>query len=1028
MRTNLRTIVSLPIKICIPFLYLAPAVPLLSFMNRIILGLILFISSVSAAAQPSIRVEKYTTRDGLSSNNILRALKDSNGFLWLATVDGLNRFDGKDFKIFRNRPGDTLSIPGNIVYRIAEDPTGDLWVMTSKGLCRYVQSKNYFKRFDFPWIDNVEKQYSIEPSLMVDGDVVWFTDYEGINAMDTKTYQVKRYKLRQPFKGRHLISLGKDSYGRIFAGSTDGIFLLDAKTGVFEKAPMPYSYSAPNSFYTSSDKSLWIAVWLDAVLNLKDTLNKVVKFGGKESLFNVFEVGADSLIACGDYPGLLTFSRRNPEFKSVSLINKSTGMTESFVINSIASFDSNFVWFCGSEGLLKWDRRPAKFKTITFQNSKVRFPLKINAFISDPDNPSAIWVNVWYQNLLRYDGNSRETTYFFDQHQKPLASLPWGYYNGLYPGESGEVWITGQFGIWRFDKKKNDFVQLRRDQHPESLIHQPCYRIQKISNGNFITIARGKGIVEFNSDLSFYKEYVFDFKDKSIRDLSITSMVEHDSNTILFCSAQTGLYSLDRRTGKFKHIIQDPKGLAMPANMSMIEKDSRGNVWIGTLENIVVLDSSLSYRISYGTQNGLPSNRIQYIFQDSRGTMWITTKGGLSYFDPGRNVFINYANDDGLLDNDSYFLNELRTGEIAVGHEGGISILKNPLKLGEGNPPTIRLTEIFIGDNEYPGGSTGSVRVKPGEGSLQIRFAAIDFAKGHNITYSYKLEGLSDWTPLGNKNVLNFFELPPGEYTLFVDAVNSTGIKCASPLRLKIDVLAPFYQTWWFRLMVLSLTGMIIYSFYHVRRQKRIELEKIRDRLSRDLHDDIGSTLSSISMLTKSARRRLLENDGKALSESLEKIGDRTTRLLENMSDIIWNVKPENDSLDLVLARMREYASSVLESKRIPFDIDFPESTEGESLSLEIKNNLYMIFKEAVNNSMKYSECTHIYIQFKIDKGVMELTITDNGKGFDPDTVSSTGLLGGNGLNNMRKRAEDMEARLEIKSAPGKGTTVYLRK
>ncbi len=998
-------------------------------MRRLFTVLLLFTAFLNAEAFNTIEVEKYTTKDGLSSNIVYRCIQDSKGFLWLATIDGLNRFDGKDFKVFRNHPDDSMSLAGNVITHLAEDRLGNLWIMTSNGMCKYVRDQNHFIRFKLPWIDEIESQYALESSLLLDGNYVWFTDYEGINRIDVVTHQIKRYPLVKPFKGRHLISLGKDPDNKIFAGSTEGTFELNASTGIFEKTTIPYGEGAAISYYTDSRREFWMTMWLEGALNYPDKKKEVRKYGGKETLFKLFEAGTDSFLACGDFTGLLSFHRNKQNFTPVKLINKSTGEREEVVIHSISSFDDDLVWMCSVEGLLKWDRRKKPFSAYVPDSKYCRPQLKINSMVQDPFNPSEIWISVWYQNLIRYNYRTGETHGYFDSLRNPLASLPFGSINGLFTGHDSTLYITGQHGIWKYNRARNDFQQLKREGFPESMIHRPCFRIIRLTNGNYLSVVRGQGMIEFNSDLSVYKEYLFRFPDMTERDMIISSFIETDEHHVLFCSARTGLYSLNRRTGKFRRITKDSNGVSMPAGITILENDAEGNIWVGTRESITVLDSSLKFIRTYNHTNGLASNHIQYIFRDSQNKMWVSTKNGLSLFEPERNAFLSYNQNDGMIENDCFIICELQNGDIASGHLQGISILNRGQKLLSGHVPQLQFTEIRIRDRELPASVTRSVTLKYGESPVQIRFASIDFFNAENISYSYKLSGASnEWVQLGNNNTVSFYELPPGSYRLLVNVVNAYGMQNNDPIELNIEIQAPFYLTWWFRLLSLVLTGGVIYSFYRVRSQKREELERIRARISRDLHDDIGSTLSSINILTRSAKKRLEENDHHTLTDSLEKIGDRTGRLLDNMNDIIWSVKPENDSLESLLARMREYASTILEAKKITFDFDFPVTATNESLSLDIKNNIYMIFKEAVNNCAKYSECSHVSVKFDFNNGSLLLIVSDNGKGFNTSVDATAGSLGGNGLQNMKKRAAESGGVLEINSGEGHGTTVTFRK
>ena len=225
-------------------------------------------------------------------------------------------------------------------------------------------------------------------------------------------------------------------------------------------------------------------------------------------------------------------------------------------------------------------------------------------------------------------------------------------------------------------------------------------------------------------------------------------------------------------------------------------------------------------------------------------------------------------------------------------------------------------------------------------------------------------------------------------------------------------------------LFVIGFILVILLVFFLINRAKlkrSIEMERMRNRLSRDLHDDIGSTLSSINILSRTAQSHLQHAGDDRTKSSLEKISDRSQRLLDNMSDIIWNIKPGNDTIEEVMSRMREYATTVLEAKNINYMFNFPKEKMDCKLTMAMKNNLYLIFKEAVNNLSKYSGATNALLSLTFTEKQMRLAIEDNGKGFDMEQLSHKG-----GLLNMRQRAEDIKGTIDIVAAPGKGVSIVV--
>jgi signal transduction histidine kinase len=203
--------------------------------------------------------------------------------------------------------------------------------------------------------------------------------------------------------------------------------------------------------------------------------------------------------------------------------------------------------------------------------------------------------------------------------------------------------------------------------------------------------------------------------------------------------------------------------------------------------------------------------------------------------------------------------------------------------------------------------------------------------------------------------------------------------------------------------------------------KRGMEMERMRSRLSRDLHDDIGSTLSSINILSRTAQSNLTQSQDEKTKASLEKINERSQRLLDNMSDIIWNINPGNDTIEEVMSRMREYATTILEAKNIDYTFNFPKEKMDCTLTMEVKNNMYLIFKEAVNNLSKYSGATNATLSLTFDEKNIHLKVEDNGKGFDENEIKHRG-----GLVNMQHRAEEIKGVIHINSVLEKGTVIEL--
>jgi signal transduction histidine kinase len=232
--------------------------------------------------------------------------------------------------------------------------------------------------------------------------------------------------------------------------------------------------------------------------------------------------------------------------------------------------------------------------------------------------------------------------------------------------------------------------------------------------------------------------------------------------------------------------------------------------------------------------------------------------------------------------------------------------------------------------------------------------------------------------------------------------------------------MPPFWRTGWFLSVMLMLLAAIIYFMHSLRVKRLLAVENIRTKVARDLHDDMGSTLSTINILSAMAKSKL-NSDAAKTGEYISKIGESSQRMMEAMDDIVWSIKPSNDSMQRVSARMREFATSVLEAKDIEFAFVAKEEVFDVKLGMEERRDFFLVFKEAVNNAAKYSRAQHVAICLSVENRRLVLDVKDDGIGFDVKHA-----VNGNGLGNMQKRAASLRAKLFIQSTPGTGTEVKL--
>lgn len=311
------------------------------------------------------------------------------------------------------------------------------------------------------------------------------------------------------------------------------------------------------------------------------------------------------------------------------------------------------------------------------------------------------------------------------------------------------------------------------------------------------------------------------------------------------------------------------------------------------------------------------------------------------------------------------------------------------------------------------------------------------------LRYKYRLLGVDDqWQGPTDQHAVTYASLQSGIYSFEVTAINADGVSSIEPATLAFTILPPVWQRWWFIGIVAVFIGAVLYGFHTLRVQRLLAIEKIRSRIATDLHDDIGAGLTLIGLLSemtlqKSGAHVQLggaknQNDNKSrdtgdssptpvheLNSAMERIGDVARELSGVMSDVVWSINPKHDSIEALQRRLRAFAHDVCSAKNIDLHFELSKYLSGMKLHPEIRRNLLLIAKEALHNMAKYSGSPSVAVKFEVNGSEMKVSVEDQGKGFDVDQAKN-----GNGLMNMRNRAEKLGGRCEIVSEIGKGTSV----
>lgn len=436
--------------------------------------------------------------------------------------------------------------------------------------------------------------------------------------------------------------------------------------------------------------------------------------------------------------------------------------------------------------------------------------------------------------------------------------------------------------------------------------------------------------------------------------------------------------------------------------------------------------------------DGLPNDVVYGILSDEYHNLWLSTNKGLCCFTPpksgkGSPVCRNFTTEDGLANDEfnRYSYTKMADGRLVFGGTNGLTWFYPKEVLATGNPPQMAITGFSIFNTPMDFRSDSSVVKAPfpfakqidlnhEQDMFRIDFASLDFGPNAKKQYSYFLEGNDKkWIPGGTTNSATYTNLSPGTYTFRVKGTNSDGIWSKAEATLSICISPPWWGTWWFRtLAVLSFLGLI-YGAYRYQLAQAIKVVKLRNRIALDLHDEIGSTLNSIAFFGEVANQMMEEND--QAKPVLSRMSTHAKEVVESMSDIVWSLNSKNDSFESMVDRLQSFAIHLLEPKGCAVEFHRPDTQAMLKMDMERRRNLYLIVKEAINNSAKYAGASRLWVYFRFTDQLLEVEVGDNGKGFDQNKVAE-----GNGLGSMRDRAVSLGAKLRFETREGEGTRIYL--
>ncbi len=1017
--------------------------------NTLLIILIFLISPVILYPQFSyLKFERFNVNNGLSNTSINCIVQTSDGYLWIATKDGLNRYDGQSFKVFKNNPADPTSLPENYIMYLLESRDKTLWVGTwGSGLCKYDPVQESFIR-----INKAGNNLYIQHIFEDNNNNIWFgTTTNGLNKLNPKTLKIKTYNTSRKneyyFPHNNVTVIDEDDNNILWVGTWGGgiikISTADNKQlQIFPKNNHPSSFPDNYIWFLTKYRNNSLLISTDGGLKLYD-INKNIFTQPGDFPAEYQSVLSTSIrqtlvdyknriwIGGYNYSGLFLLEQDLTGTLKVTHLSNDENNSHSLVCNRIRYLYEDRqknLWIGTEDGLnkLKMNESFVQYRYMPAKNTALGG--RVVSSIIEGKNKK-LWIGFGGAGFDRIDLKSNKIDHF-RFNPKDKNSLSADDIVTMYEDKNGLLWIgTSNNGLNLFNPATNTFKHyLHVHGNSNSLRSNWIQQILETSTGLFL--------VGSNDALQIYdrkKEIFLPFnpqtQEASVRfpdSVSVNALFEDREKNIWIGTWLDGLYRYDLTNKKLFHYLpQKVKSNSISGNkISCIAQDNSGLIWIGTFNaGLNKFNKSTGKFEHYSTLNGLPNDVIYGIIEDNQSNLWISTMKGLVKFTPKTNTFRIYSENDGLINNQfnwhSYFKN--KEGVMYFGGIGGvISFIPDSIKIDPVGPPVV-LTSFKIFDVEAPLPTslltTDEITLKHNQNFFSISFNALDLLPVNEHNFAYKLEGIDpDWVNADTRTTAYYTDIREGKYRFFVKATNPDGI-WGEPKLLKIIILPAWWNTWWFRISVFIIIIAIGFTLYQYRIKQLLKIERLRYNIASDLHDEIGSNLSSISVNSQMLMQsNSLNRNEHELSSDISKTAKET---VDAMRDIIWFINPRNDASEDIVFKMKETAAKILSNLEWTFNASSGVNMEG--FNLEVRRNIFLLYKECLTNVVKHSNATKCIVDLSGDSKNFTMQIQDNGKGFDV-----MGVKENNGLYNMKKRAEKMNAQLSISSDKGKGTLIRL--
>jgi ligand-binding sensor domain-containing protein/signal transduction histidine kinase len=890
--------------------------------------------------------------------------EDDEGNFWIGTLGaGLYRYhpDRKEIEQF-TQSSDSSSLWDNYVSAIEKDSKGNLWLGTTSGLCYLDVKSKKITRFKFQNENTYDSyRYRVVRDLHIAKDgLLYIATYGGIHVYNMK-HHTEKHMLHNPLDATSLshnstFSIAEDTQGNLWIAT----------------------YGGGLNKYSIHNKSF--SKWMNDSCNPRSISSN-----------NIFKIYCDDqeILWLGVADNKLCYADLHAErFHRIQHTQQHNSIQPGWARTIFQENDSIFWIGYNGNGIDRYNIKSGK--ATNFKNdpsNKNSLGHNTVAAISK-DSKGNLWIGMEGGGVDHYDVQKGEFTHFTFTERK--NSIRNNAVSSLLVDDEDNVWISMiRGGLNVYNPQKNRFYTFN-DDSLSATIHASLSDVQRMMkvNGN-IWISTGGGVVVYDGKTKIFTKI-------KIEEGSIVP-TEVPGNIDIFLSSQDAVLVRDDQNNVYAVQYEQPdkihkhhlfKGLEKKFYNSIIG-DRKGDLWISTTNGVTNVNPKTGAVREFTTDMGLFAGGLNNnLFADGNGRIFITSLEGINWF----------------------FLHEISKSEYTAPVVlTGLRIFNEPVSIGQSSDDTLRLNRHIS--------ELDKIELLYEHSFFSIEFSSLDYAAPEKIRYAYKMEGFDkDWIYNGNLHFANYTNLDPGSYRFHVKSASPDGQWSEAIVGISVVIHPPFWQTNWFiGLCILALTALLLGAHYY-RLEQALKVQRVRNKIASDLHDEVGSNLTRISLYADLAQQEFHDGSNKSY---LSGISDLSRDAVSMMSDIIWSVDNSSDSMSSLILRMKDFAFEALQAQHIEIDFIEKDLNHDKVLDPIFKQNLYLIFKEAITNIIKHADATKVQVQLMNENNHFRLSVHDNGKGILHTNEK------GNGLLNMQRRAKTLGSKLTIEF--DHGTRVSLK-